>query len=65
MRVRPAAGQGAALTTQVYIAGDAVGGDPVLAGSPGGTLALLSMALAPAAGREAGALAGTFDFVLR
>lgn len=65
VRVRPAAGQGPALTTQVYIAGDAVGGDPVLAGSPRGTLAMLSMPLIQATGREAGALAGTFDFVLR
>jgi hypothetical protein len=40
-------------------------GDPVLGNSPKGTLTLLSMSLAPAAGREAGALAGTFDFVLR
>ena len=63
IRVRPASG--AALTTQIYIAGDAVGGDPVLGGSPKGTLALLSMPLAPASGKEANALAGTFDFVLR
>ena len=39
IRVRPASGP--ALTTQIYIAGDAVAGDPVLAGSPKGTLALL------------------------
>jgi protocatechuate 3,4-dioxygenase beta subunit len=65
VRVRPAAGQGPALTTQVYVAGDNVSRDPVLASSPKGTLALLSMALVPAAGREADALAGTFDFVLR
>ena len=63
VRVRP--GTGLALTTQIYIAGDAVAGDPVLRGSSGGTLALLSMMLAPATGREQGALAGTFDFVLR
>ena len=54
-----------ALTTQVYIVGDRVGADPVLGGSPRGTLALLSMPLAPAAGKEPSALAGTFDFVLR
>ena len=54
-----------ALTTQVYIAGDAVGGDPVLGGSPRGTLALLSMPLAPPRERKPSALAGTFDFVLR
>jgi hypothetical protein len=37
----------------------------VLAWSPKGTRALLTMTLAPAAGREPGALAGSFDFVLR
>ena len=63
VRVRP--GDGSPLTTQIYIAGDAADGDSVLASSPKGTLALLSMSLAPAAGREAGALAGTFDLVLR
>ncbi len=63
IRVRPA--NGPALTTQIYIAGDAVAGDPVLAGSPKGTLALLSMPLAPASGKEPDALEGTFDFVLR
>jgi protocatechuate 3,4-dioxygenase beta subunit len=63
IKVRPE--NGASLTTQIYIAGDTVEGDSVLGSSPGGTLALLSMALAPASGREAGALAGTFDFVLR
>jgi protocatechuate 3,4-dioxygenase beta subunit len=63
VRVRP--GNLPALTTQIYISGDAAGGDAVLAGSPNGTLALLSMSLAPASGREADALAGTFDFVLR
>ena len=63
IRVRPATGP--ELTTQIYIAGDAVAGDPVLAGSPKGTLALLSMALGPASGKESDALEGTFDFVLR
>lgn len=63
IRVRPASGP--ALTTQIYISGDAVGGDPVLAGSPKGTLALLSMPLGPATGREPDALEGTFDIVLR
>ncbi len=63
IRVRPASGP--ALTTQIYIVGDAVGGDPVLAGSPKGTLALLSMPLGSATGREPDALEGTFDFVLR
>jgi len=63
VRVRPE--NGASLTTQIYIAGDAVDRDPVLAASPKGTLALLSMSIAPAASREAGSLAGTFDFVLQ
>jgi len=65
IHVRVRARHGPQLTTQIYIAGDAVDGDSVLASSPEGTLALLSMPLAPAAGREADALAGTFDFVLR
>jgi protocatechuate 3,4-dioxygenase beta subunit len=56
---------GAALTTQVYAKGDATAGDPVLAWSPKGTLELLTMTLVPATGREPGALAGNFDFVLR
>ena len=55
---------GAALTTQVYIEGDATDKDPVLAWSPKGTREQLTMILAPAPGREAGALAGTFDVVL-
>lgn len=55
---------GARLTTQVYIDGDRNDGDPVLAWSPHGTLERLTMTLAPVAGREAGALAGTFDLVL-
>jgi protocatechuate 3,4-dioxygenase beta subunit len=63
IRVRPE--NGPALTTQIYIAGDVVQGDPVLGSSPKGTLTLLSMSLAPAVGREADALAGSFDFVLR
>jgi len=62
IRVRPA--NGPALTTQIYIAGDPVGGDPVLAASPKGTLALLSMPLGPVSGKEPDALEGTFDFVL-
>ena len=63
VRVRPE--NGAALTTQIYIAGDAVDGDPVLRAAPKGALTLLSMSIAPAAGREAGSLAGIFDFVLQ
>lgn len=61
VRLRPAGG---ALTTQIYIAGDAVGGDPVLAGSRRGVLERLTMPLSPASGREPGALAGTFDIVM-
>lgn len=52
------------LTTQIYIAGDARGDDIVLSASPSGTVARLTMTLAPVAGREPGALAGTFDFVV-
>ena len=63
VRLRPP-GSGT-LTTQIYIAGDAVGGDPVLAGSPRGALERLTITLSPASGREIGALAGTFDFVMR
>jgi protocatechuate 3,4-dioxygenase beta subunit len=63
VKVRTAAG--ATLTTQVYVKGDRTAGDPVLAWSPKGTLELLTMALAPALGREPGALAGNFDIVVR
>jgi protocatechuate 3,4-dioxygenase beta subunit len=55
---------GATLTTQLYAKGDRADGDPVLAWSPRGTQERLTVTLAPAPGREAGALAGTFDFVL-
>ena len=55
----------AALITQLYVKGDATAGDPVLAMSPAGTLGKLTVALAPAAGKEPGALTGSFDFVLR
>lgn len=65
LHVRVRAPGGATLTTQVYAAGDPVDGDPVLSSSPSGTRARLTMALAPASGREPGALAGNFDFVLR
>jgi protocatechuate 3,4-dioxygenase beta subunit len=63
VKVRTAAG--ATLTTQIYVKGDPTAGDPVLAWSPKGTLELLTMTLVPAPGREAGALAGVFDVVLR
>jgi protocatechuate 3,4-dioxygenase, beta subunit len=62
IRVRTA--NGAALTTQIYMRGDAIAGDPVLASSPKGTYERLAMALAPVSGHEAGALAGTFDIVV-
>ena len=63
VRVRPASGQ--PLTTQIYIAGDSTDGDFVLAGTPAAARERLTMALAPAAGRESGALSGSFDFVMR
>lgn len=53
------------LTTQLYIAGDRTDGDFVLAGSPKGTVERLSMALVPQNGREPGAVAGSFDIVLK
>jgi protocatechuate 3,4-dioxygenase, beta subunit len=62
LKVRTAAGVG--LTTQGYIEGDRTDGDPVLASSTEGTRELLTVAIAPAAGREPGAIAGTFDLVL-
>ncbi len=62
-RIRPSSGK--VLTTQLYVHGDSVVGDPVLAMSPPGTRDRLALALAPAPGHEPGALAGTFDFVLR
>ena len=55
---------GAALTTQVYIAGDATNRDPVLAWTPKGTREQLTMAVSALPGREVGALAGTFDIVM-
>ena len=54
----------ATLTTQLYIAGDAVGRDGVLMASPSGTLAKLTLVLAAAPAREPDALAGSFEFVL-
>ena len=62
IKVRTA--NGAALTTQIYMKGDATAGDPVLASSPVGTYERLAIALTPAAGHEAGALAGSFDIVV-
>ena len=63
MRVR--ASGGSVLTTQIYIAGDALAGDGIVSASPSGTIQRLTMVLAPVTGREAGALGGTFDLVLR
>ncbi len=56
---------GKSLTTQLYVKGDAIAGDPVLAMSPAGTQDKLGLALAPASGHEPGAVEATFDFVLR
>jgi protocatechuate 3,4-dioxygenase beta subunit len=63
VKLRNAAG--VLLTTQIYIQGDRTDGDMVLGSSPRGTRELLSMSVAPAAGKEAGALAGAFDFVVQ
>jgi protocatechuate 3,4-dioxygenase beta subunit len=60
VRVRP--GSGPPLTTQIYIAGDSIDGDFVLAGMPAEARQRLTMVLA---GRESGALSGSFDFVIR
>lgn len=56
---------GKSLTTQLYVRGDSIAGDPVLAMSPAGTQDKLAIAPAPVAGHEPGALQATFDFVLR
>src|SRR5262245_44377697 len=64
LHVKVRTANGAALTTQIYIKGDASAGDPVVASSPGGTFERLSIVLAPASGHEPGALAGIFDIVL-
>jgi protocatechuate 3,4-dioxygenase, beta subunit len=64
LHVKVRTANGAALTTQIYIKGDAIAGDPVIASSPGGTFDRLSIVLTPAAGHEPGALAGVFDIVL-
>jgi protocatechuate 3,4-dioxygenase beta subunit len=65
LHLRVRAGGGPVLTTQIYIAGDALGGDSILSGASSATVRQLTMALAPVSGREPGALGGTFDFVLR
>jgi protocatechuate 3,4-dioxygenase beta subunit len=64
MHVRVRAGSGSVLTTQIYIAGDALAGDSVLSGASSGTIRQLTMALVPVTGREAGAVSGDFDLVL-
>ena len=56
---------GSVLTTQIYIAGDALDSDGIVSAAPSGTIQRLTMALAPVTGREPGALGGTFDLVLR
>jgi protocatechuate 3,4-dioxygenase beta subunit len=63
VRVNPIGGE--PLTTQLYIAGDNAAGDFVLASTPTAARARLTMTLSPAVGRETGALAGTFDLVIR
>ncbi len=65
MHLRVGVGGGSVLTTQIYIAGDALAGDSVLSGASSTTVRQLTMALAPVTGREPGALGGTFDVVLR
>jgi protocatechuate 3,4-dioxygenase beta subunit len=63
LHVRVRSASGPALTTQIYVAGDSVEGDVVLAGTSRGALERLTMTLTPMSGREPGALAGTFDIV--
>jgi protocatechuate 3,4-dioxygenase beta subunit len=65
MHVRLRHASAPTLTTQIYIAGDAIGNDAVLRASPGGTLEKLTIALVPASLREPGALSGNYEFVLR
>ncbi len=65
LHIRMRAEGASMLTTQIYIAGDARAGDSVLSGSSSETIRQLTMTLAPLAGREPGALSGTFDLVLR
>jgi protocatechuate 3,4-dioxygenase beta subunit len=65
LHIRVRADGTTALTTQIYIAGDALAGDSILSGASGDTIRRLTMALAPASGREPGALGGTFDLLLR
>lgn len=65
MHVRVRARSASVLTTQIYVAGDALAGDRVLSGVSSSTVRQLTMTLAPAAGREPGAVSGTFDLVLR
>lgn len=55
----------APLTTQLYVAGDATEGDGVVRYSGAAAHARLSMRLEPAAGKEPGAQATSYDFVLR
>jgi protocatechuate 3,4-dioxygenase beta subunit len=64
MHLRVRSSGGSVLTTQIYIAGDALAGDSVLSGASSSTIRQLTMALAPVTGREPGAISGTFDLVL-
>lgn len=54
----------APLTTQLYVKGDSDAGDAVLALTGRRTRERLSIALAPYAGGESGALSASYDFVL-
>jgi protocatechuate 3,4-dioxygenase beta subunit len=53
------------LITQLYVQGEASARDAVIAAAPAGTLGQLSIRLAAAPGRESGALAAQYDFVVR
>jgi len=52
------------LTTQLYVAGDSAAGDGVIRWSGADVYARLSMTLAPATGKEPGAVAASYGFVL-
>ncbi len=53
------------LTTQLYVAGDSTAGDGVVRYSGSDTHQRLSMQVTPVTGKETGALAASYDFVLR
>jgi protocatechuate 3,4-dioxygenase beta subunit len=56
--------EAAPLTTQLYVAGDSTSGDGVVRYSGPDTHARLSMQVTPVSGKEPGALAASYDFVL-